>query len=74
MIPNWQYRVIHLDEDDLDILEQKLNSLGLNGWELVSFDGEVGILKRRQLSLVEPYTGEGTHKQRPEQNPQPEIN
>ena len=52
---NWEYRVISLDEDDLDILEKKLSILGQESWVLVSFDGEVGILKRRQLYLVNPW-------------------
>ncbi len=73
MIPNWEYKVEHLDEEELDQLELKLNQLGLEGWELVSWDSETGIFKRRQLYITEPYTGKGTHKKRPEQNPQPDI-
>jgi hypothetical protein len=73
MIPNWEYKVEHLDEEELDKLELKLNQLGLDGWELVSWDSETGIFKRKQLSLVEPYTGSGTHKKRPERNSQPEV-
>ncbi len=46
MIPNWEYKVEHLDEDELDQLELKLNQLGLEGWELVSWDSETGIFKR----------------------------
>lgn len=66
MIPNWEYKVEHLDEEELDILEKKLNSLGQSGWELTSWDGETGIFKRLQLSLIEPYTGEGIHRSLPE--------
>jgi hypothetical protein len=73
MIPNWDYKVEKLDELDLDTMENNLNDLGKEGWELVSFDGETGIFKRKQLSLVEPYTGSGTHKKRPEKNSQPEV-
>lgn len=58
MISNWEYKVVNLEEEDLDILEQKLNLLGQEGWEMVSFDGEIGILKRRQLYLVNPWIEE----------------
>ncbi len=74
MIPNWQYKVEHLDEEEIDLLEEKLNKLGREGWELVSWDSETGILKRRELYITEPYTGDGTHKKRPDRNPQPELN
>lgn len=55
MIPNWEYKVIHLDEDELDVMENKLNNLGKEGWELVSWDSETGIFKRRQLYFLNPY-------------------
>jgi len=66
--PNWEYKIIHLDEDDLDILETKLNSLGLDAWELVSFDGEIGILKRKQLYFVDSRTLISDTRPRPERN------
>jgi DUF1365 family protein len=69
MIPNWQYKVENLDLDDLDALEEKLNLLGREGWELTSIDQDnVAILKRKELNITEPYTGEGTNKKRPERN------
>lgn len=70
MIPNWEYKIENLDDDDLDILEKKLNLLGIEGWELVGppdQDG-VGIFKRKQLYITAPYTGEGTHRTRPQRH------
>jgi len=68
MNPNFEYKVTHLDEDDLDVLESKLNSLGQEGWELVSFDGEVGIMKRKQLYLTNLYTESSNERPRPQNN------
>lgn len=63
MIPNWEYRVVHLDEEDLDLLEAKLNQLGSDGWELVSWDSETGIFKRKQLYLVKPTTHDVSYQE-----------
>lgn len=68
MIPNWLYKVEHLDSDELEELEKTLNSLGEDGWELVSWDSEVGIFKKKQLYLVDSSINLSETQPRPQKN------
>jgi len=68
MIPNWLYKVEHLDSDELEELEKTLNSLGEDGWELVSWDSEVGIFKKKQLYLVDSSINLSETRPQPQKN------
>jgi hypothetical protein len=39
---------------DRAAIEAELNRLGRECWELVSFDGEIAVLKRRITDLADP--------------------
>lgn len=52
MQPNWEYQILHLDIEH-PLVQEKLNELGSEGWELVSYpDGTSAVFKRRQLALT----------------------
>ena len=70
---NFEYRVIFLNDDDIEILERKLNRLGQDGWELLFWDGNIGIFKKPNLSLFPKYDEDGNLKIK-DQSDQPEIN
>ncbi len=53
MIPNYEYKIIKLDDEDLDLMEKKLNLLGKEAWNLISFDGEIAIFKRKELYFTD---------------------
>jgi hypothetical protein len=44
----WECKIVQFDEKiSLEAIEDELNRLGRECWELVSFDGEIAVLKRR---------------------------
>jgi len=44
----WEYKIVQFDEHaSLERIEAELNKLGRERWELLSFDGEIAVLKRR---------------------------
>ena len=48
----WECKILQFDEKiALEEIEAELNKLGRERWELVSFDGEIAILKRRITDL-----------------------
>lgn len=54
MQPEWEYKVVSLTERVIAAdaaLEQQLNDLGAEGWELVSVDATRFVFKRRSLSV-----------------------
>ena len=53
--PSYEYKVEDLNEDNLDVLEKKLNLLGQDAWELISLDSDgIGIFKRPKLYFITP--------------------
>lgn len=66
MQPNYEYHILRLDIDTPDI-QDKLNHLGANGWELISYpNGDTAVFKRRQLSLTNLWSESSGDRQRPD--------
>jgi hypothetical protein len=48
----WECKIVQFDEKvSLPEIEAELNRLGRERWELISFDGELAVLKRRLTDL-----------------------
>ena len=48
----WECKIVQFDEKiSLEMIEAELSKLGRDRWELLSFDGEIAVLKRRLTDI-----------------------